>query len=143
MTFKEWHAVIQLIGQVLIVGWLVLDGMGGGAAGLDFGGVAARLCWAILAMIGLTILLTIVTVIMVSVVQREELKDEAADERDRLVAALGGRNGGAVTSSVAALSLPALALGVEPILAVYALFAAPMLGGTTDAISRLIYYRVG
>lgn len=143
MSFKEWTAVGQLVVQVLVVGWLVLDVMGGGAAGLTITDVAVRLCWAIVAMIGLNIALTILSVIVGSIVAGEELKDEKADERDIRIDAFSGRNGGYVTSSVAGLSLLALALGVDPILAVYALFAAPMLGGTTDAVSRLVYYRIG
>ena len=41
------------------------------------------------------------------------------------------------------LVFEALAFGADPTFAVYALFAAPMLGGTTDAVSRLVYYRIG
>jgi hypothetical protein len=143
MSFKEWTAVGQLIGQVLVVGWLVWDGMSGGGTGLDFAGVAVRLCWAIVAMIVLNIALTILSVIVGSILAGEELKDEKADERDHSIDARSGRNSGYVTSSAAGLSLLALALGVDPVFAVYALFAAPMLGGTTDALSRLVYYRLG
>ena len=143
MSFKEWTAVGQLIGQVLIVGWLVLDAMGGGVAGLGITDIAVRLCWAIVAMIGLNIALTILAVIVGSIVAGEELKDEKADERDISINARSGRNSGYVTSSAAGLSLLALALGADPILAVYALFAAPMLGGTTESISLLVYYRIG
>ena len=143
MSFKEWTAVGQLVGQVIIVAWLVLDAMGGGAAGLTVTDVAVRLCWAIVAMIGLNIVLTIIAVIVGSIIAREELKDEKADERDISIDAHSGRNAGYVTSSAAALSLLALALGADPILAVYALFAAPMLGGATDSVSRLVYYRIG
>lgn len=143
MSFKEWTAAGQLVGQVMIVGWLVWDGLQGGGAGLDFAGVAVRLCWAIVVMIGLNIALTIVSVIVGSILAGEELKDEKADERDLAIDARSGRNSGYVTSSAAGLSLLALALGVDPILAVYALFAAPMLGGTADALSRLVYYRIG
>lgn len=143
MSFKEWTAVGQLVGQVLVVGWLVWDGLGGGAAGLSVGELAVRLCWAIVAMIGLNVLLTVISVVVGSVLAGEELKDEAADERDLSIDARSGRNSGYVTSSCAGLSLLALALGADPLLAVYALFAAPMLGGTADALSRLVYYRIG
>ena len=44
---------------------------------------------------------------------------------------------------LAALTLLAVAFGIDPILAIYGLFAAPMLGGVTDAVSRLVYYRIG
>ena len=143
MSFKEWTAVGQLVGQVIIVAWLVLDAMGGGVAGQGITEIAVRLCWAIVAMIGLNIVLTIIAVIVGSIIAREELKDEKADERDISIDAYSGRNAGYVTSSAAALALLALALGADPILAVYALFAAPMLGGATDSVSRLVYYRIG
>jgi hypothetical protein len=143
MSFKEWTAAGQLIGEVIIVGWLVWDALGGRAAGLGITDVAVRLCWAIVAMIGLNILLTILAVIVGSIVAGEELKDEKADERDMSIDARSGRNAGYVTSGAAGLSLLALALGADPIFAVYALFAAPALGGATDSVSRLIYYRVG
>ena len=143
MSFKEWTAVGQLAGQVVIVAWLVLDAMGGGVAGLTVTDVAVRLCWAILAMIGLNIALTIVAVIVGSIVQGEALKDEKSDERDIAIDTRSSRNGYYITSSAAALSLLALALGADPVFAVYALFVAPMLGGATDSVSRLVYYRVG
>lgn len=143
MSFKEWTAVGQLVGQVLIVGWLVWDALNGGATGLDINAIAVRLCWAIVAMIVLNIVLTIVSVIVGSIIAGRELKDEKADERDIAIDARSSRNAYYVTSGAAALSLLALALGADPTFAVYALFAAPMLGGTTDAVSRLVYYRIG
>jgi hypothetical protein len=143
MTMKQWNAVIQLVGLVVVGAWLVLDGLGSGASSSDFAAVAMKLVWAIGAVIAFNILGTIVTVIVVSIVTRSELKDEKSDERDAIIDAKSMRNGGAVTSILAALSLLALAFGVAPVFAVYALFAAPVLGGATDAVSRLVYYRIG
>ena len=143
MTMKQWNAAIQLVGLVVVGTWLVLDGMGAAGPGSDFAAVAMKLVWAIGAVIIFNILGSILTVILVSIVTRTELKDEKADERDALIDAKAMRNGGAVTSVLAALSLLAVALGVAPGFAVYALFVAPVLGGATDAVSRLVYYRIG
>lgn len=143
MTMKQWNAVIQLVGLVVVGGWLVLDGLASGGPGSDFAAVATKLVWAIGGVIAFNILGTIVTVIVVGVVTRSELKDEKSDERDAIIDAKSMRNGGAVTSILAALSLLAVALGVAPVFAVYALFVSPVLGGATDAVSRLVYYRIG
>lgn len=142
MSFKEWTAIVQLAGVVLIAGWLVMDFMAGGA-NVGPAALAMKLVWAIGAVIVFNIVAIIVVTILVSIARREELKDEASDERDRAVGGKSSRNAYAVTSIVAALALVAVAFGADPVLAVYVLFAAPFLGGATDAASQLIYYRLG
>lgn len=141
MSFKEWTAVVQVAGVILIGGWVVLDALGGGWV-QPLAAVAMKLLWTIGAVIVFNIVAIIVVAILVSIAQRAELKDEKADERDRLVATRSGRNGYVVTSLGAAIALGAVAFGAEPVVAIYALFAAPMLGGATDAISQLVYYRI-
>jgi hypothetical protein len=143
MSFKEWTAVVQVVGVVVICGWLVNDVMATGLATGGVAGVAMKLVWAIGGAIVFNIVGLIIVAILVSIAQGKELKDERADERDKAVAARSSRNGYALASSFAGLSLLALAFGADPILAVYALFAAPLLGGATDAVSRLVYYRIG
>ena len=143
MTFKEWTAVIQLLSGAAVAAWLGMEAMGGGIADGTVAGVAMRLLWAIGAVIVINIVAMIVIAILVSIARREEFKDEAADERDRLVAARGSSNGYLVTSVAAALGLAALAFGADPVIGAYVLFGAPMLGGLTDAASRLVYYRIG
>ncbi len=143
MSMKEWTPVIQLVGVMLVAGWLLFDGLGGGFSTADFAAVAMRLVWVIGAAIVFNIAMTILVAIGVGIVTRAEFKDEKADERDIAIDAKSMRNGGVITSSVAALSLIAIALGVVPIFAVYALFLAPLLGGATDAVSRIVYYRIG
>jgi hypothetical protein len=142
MSFKEWTAVVQIVGVIVIGGWVVLDAFGGGAAG-PLAAVAMKLVWAIGAVIAFNIVAMIVTAILVSIAQRAELKDERADERDRSVAARSSRNGYMVTSIGAAAALLMVAFGLDPVIAIYALFVAPMLGGATDAVSQLVYYRIG
>jgi hypothetical protein len=142
MSFKEWTAVVQVVGVILVGGWVALDAIGGGAA-QPLAAVAMKLVWTIGAVILFNIVAIIIVAILVSIAQRAELKDEKADERDRWVATRSSRNGYVVTSIAAALALVAVAFGVEPVLAIYALFAAPMLGGATDAVSQLVYYRLG
>lgn len=128
---------------MLIVGWLIYEGLTGGVAEAGFAAVAMRLVWAIVAMIVFNVVAMILVMIGIGIVTRTEPTDEKVDERDISIGSKAMRNGGAVTASLAALSLLVLALGATPIFAVYALFAAPILGGATDAVSRLVYYRAG
>jgi uncharacterized membrane protein len=142
MSFKEWQAVVQILGVVAVTVWLVLDPVGVSAeAGMA--ALAWQLVWAFVALIAFNILATIVVTILVSIVRGEELKDERADERDRAIETLSSRNGYVVTSAAAALVLLPLAFGVDPSLAIYALLGAPMLGGVAHAASLLVYYRIG
>lgn len=142
MSHKEMIAGIQLVGQALVAAWLVWDLLNGGLVGATVAGVAIKLLWAIGAVIVFTIIATIVMTIAVSVARREEFKDEPADERDLLIEARSQRWSAYITSIVAALALFPLALGADPVWAVYALFAAPMIGGTVNAAYQLYYYRV-
>ena len=82
------------------------------------------------------------TDIAVSIVQREEVKDERADESYRLI------NGNAMSNSYLVLSIGVLlvliwqALGLEAVLGPYVLFGISMLAGVTFAVSQIVYYRV-
>ena len=143
MTFKEWTAAIQVLSGIAVAGWLGIEAMGGGIADGTVQGVATQLLWAIGAVIVINIVAVIVIAILVSIARGEELKDEAADERDRLVAGKANTIGYALTSIAAALGLGALAFGADPVVGAYVLFGAPMLGGIADAVSRLVYYRIG
>lgn len=140
MTFKEMMAGVQVLGVVLVGGWLIWDGVNGGTTGTT-AEIAIKLLWAVGAMIAFNVVGTVVGTILVSIVQRQELRDEPADERDHAVAARSLRNSGIATSILAALALIPLALGVDVNLAVYALFVAPVVGGTINALSELYYYR--
>jgi formate/nitrite transporter FocA (FNT family) len=143
MTFKEWNAAIMLAGQALVTGWLVNDAMRVRALEPTVAQVSRTLLWAIAAMVVFNIVGTIVVTILVSIARREALRDEAADERDRAVQMRSMRNAYVALSIGAAGSLLLLALGVDPILAAYALFSALMLAGATDSASQLYYYRFG
>lgn len=142
MSHKEMTARIQLVGQVLVTVWLVWDLLNGGLVGATVASVAVKLLWAIGAVIVFTIVATIVMTIAVSIARREEFKDEPADERDLLIETRSQRWSAYVTSVIAALALFPLAFGADPVLAVYALFGAPMIGGTVNAIYQIYYYRV-
>lgn len=141
MTFKEMMAGVQIVGVVLVGGWLAWDAATGGAAGLGLADTAIKLLWAAGALVGFNIVGTILATIVISIVQREELKDEPSDERDQTIEAKSQRNGGIATSIAAALSLIPLAMGVDGTFAVYALFVAPVIGGTVNAVFQLYYYR--
>ena len=118
MTFKEWTAVIQVGTGVAVGIWLYRDADGLMPA-------------------------TIVIAILVSIARGEELKDERSDERDHSVNRRGMRNAYLVASIGGLGVLIYLALGGNPPGAAYGLFAALMLAGMTDAVSRLVYYRIG
>ena len=140
MTSKEMMAWVQLLGVAAVGGWLGWDALNGGAVG-STAEIAQKLLWAVGAMIGFNIVGAIVGTIAVSIAQREELRDEPADERDHAVIARSQRNSGIATSIVAALALIPLALGADANLAIYALFVAPVIGGTINAVSELYFYR--
>jgi hypothetical protein len=142
MSHKEMMAGIQLVGQALVAVWLVWDLVNGGLVGATVASAAVKLLWCIGAVIAFSIIATIIMTIVVSVIRREEFKDEPADERDLLIEAKSQKWSSYVTSIVAALALFPLAFGADPVLAVYALFAAPMIGGTVNAAYQLYYYRV-
>ncbi len=143
MTYKEWVAVVQVVSAAAVALWLLADYLGPGIGDGTVASVAMRLVWAIGAVIVFNIVVTILVAIFVSIVRREELKDEQADERDRSVIARGAPNGYVVTSIAAAAGLVGLAFGADPVLGAYMLFGAPMLGGVIDALSQLVYYRIG
>ncbi|WP_297112060.1 hypothetical protein [uncultured Devosia sp.] len=140
MTSKEMMAWVQLLGVAVVGGWLGWDALNGGAVG-SAAEIAQKLLWAVGAMIGFNIVGAIIGTIVVSIAQREELKDEPSDERDHLVSAKSQRNSAIATSILAALALIPLAMGVDVTLAIYALFVAPVAGGTINAASELYYYR--
>ena len=140
MTFKEMMASVQLLGVATVGGWLVWDALNGGAVGTT-AEVAVKLLWAVGAMIAFNIVGTIIGTIVVSIIQRAELRDEPSDERDHAVSAKSQRNNAIVTSILAALALIPLAMGADANLAIYALFVAPVMGGTVNALSELYYYR--
>ncbi|HEV7345833.1 MAG TPA: hypothetical protein VGN60_09420 [Devosia sp.] len=142
MSHKEMTAGVQLAGQVLVAAWLFWDLLAGGLAGATVTGVAIKLLWVIGAVIVFTIVATIVMTIVFSIARGEAFEDEPADERDLLIEAKSQKWSSYVTSSLAALALVPLALGADPVLAAYALFGAPMIGGTIHAIYQLYYYRV-
>lgn len=143
MSFKEWTAVIQLVGAFVVAGWLALDHMGGGIGDGTLPGLAIVLLWAVGALIVFNILATVAVTVIVTIVRGEAFKDEPADERDDVIDARSSRIGYAVTSAVAALTLVPLALGVEASLAVLMLFVAPVAGGIIHAAAQLVYYRIG
>ena len=143
MTFKQWSAVIMLLGIAVIAIWLVADifwtyPTSGGAAA-----VAARLLWAGLAMIVFNIVAAIISAIVGSIVTRTEFKDVRADERDKAVYAKSMRNAYFTVSMGGLAALFAFALGYDPAVAAYAVFTGGLVAGGVGAASQLYYYRIG
>lgn len=141
MTFKELSAGVQIVGVVVVGGWLAWDVAQGGLAEMQASDIAIKLLWAVGVMVVFNVAGGVLATIIVSMVQGEELKDEPADERDMAIEARSLKNGGIATSVVAALALIPLAMGFDPKWAVYALFVAPVIGGTVNAVFQLYYYR--
>jgi hypothetical protein len=104
---------------------------------------AWEVIWAIGYSIGFNILAVIVGVIAVSILQREELKDERTDERDRMVNDRSMRNAYFVLSIGVLGVLIWQGLGLDAVLGPYALFGVSMLAGATFGVSQLYYYRMG
>jgi hypothetical protein len=141
MSFRQWNAVVALASSVLGALWLAIELSRGFPS--EIAPAAMRLVWMIGALVVLNIVGIIVAVIWVGIATREALRDEKADERDRHIGALAMRNAYCIASAGGALFILALALGVDPVIALHGLFAALLLAGATEAGSTLIYYRIG
>lgn len=140
MSYKEWQAVIQIAGVVLVLG-LLLAGVFGPLADTPLE-VARRLLWAVGAAIGFNVLATVVVSVVLTAARGEQFEDAPADERDTAIDTRSSRIAYAVTSAAAALCLVPIAMGADPLIAVLALFFAPLLGGVSHAAALLVYYRV-
>lgn len=141
MTYKELNAAVMALCGIGVAGWVAFQAVTDPVADLE--SVAWRLLYAIGLNIVINIVLMVLATIVVSVAQRQELKDEQADERDRAITDKSLRNGYFAVSIGGLAVIVALALGQGPIIAAYALFAALMVGGLIDPLSRLVYYRIG
>lgn len=141
MTFKEMNAAVMLLGAVVISVWVLLGALEDPTTTLS--AVATRLCWAVLATVVFNIVAIIVFTILISIAQGREFKEERTDERDRFVAAKAMRNGYFVASLGGLAALIVWALGYEATSGVYVLYGGLMLAGAVDAVSQLVYYRIG
>ena len=141
-THKEISAAVMVVSAIVISAWVAWEAMSAGVAA-TVPEAAWKMLWAIGYSIGFNIVAVIVGVIVVSIIEREELKDEAADERDRLVNGKAMRNGYFVLSIGVLGVLIWQALGLDAVLAPYVLFGISMLAGAVFAASQLIYYRFG
>ena len=142
MTHKEINAWVMVLGALVISAWVAVDAISGGVPP-SLPEAAWKMVWAIGYVIGFNIVAVIAGVIVVSIVQREAVKDERADERDRLVASNAMRNGYFVLSVGVAGVLVLQALGLPAELGPYALFGISMLAGGVFAASQIVYYRLG
>lgn len=141
MTYKELNAAVMILGGAGISAWVAWQAVIEPASDLE------SVAWRLLYAIGLNILINIVLMIgaaiAIGIAQREDLKDERSDERDRAIFDRSLRNGYFAVSLGGLAVIVVLAFGHGPIVATYALFAALMLGGLIDPVSRLVYYRIG
>ena len=140
MTYKELNAAVMVVCGLAVTAWVAWQALNVPAP--DVESVAWRLLYAIGLNIIINIVLMVLATIMMSVAQREELKDERSDERDRAINDRSMRNSYFAVSIGGLGVIIALASGLGPVFAAYALFAALVLGGLIDPISRLVYYRI-
>jgi hypothetical protein len=141
MTYKELNAAVMILCGVGVAAWVGWQAVVVPVADLE--SVAWRLLYAIGLNIIINIVLMILATIAVSIAQRDELKDERADERDRAISDKSMRNGYFAVSIGGLAVIVTLAMGQGPDVAAYVLFAALMIGGLIDPVSRLVYYRIG
>ena len=141
MTTKEISAWVMVISAIAVSAWIAWDATTNGVAP-SLSAAAWKMLWAIGWSIGLNIVAVIIGVIAVSIVQREEVKDERADERDKLINGKAMRNAYFVLSVGVLLVLIWQALGLEAELGPYALFGISMLAGVAFAASQIVYYRI-
>jgi hypothetical protein len=139
MALKQWNAVIELSAQALITVWLLLNA--GNAH--TIAEVATMLLWAGGTMIVLTIAGAIIVSILIGIARRDGRREDIADERDRLIFAKSMRNAYFGISVACLATLIVLAMGIDPIVAVYTLFGGGMLAGAVGSVSQLVYYRIG
>lgn len=142
MTQKEVNAWVMALSAVLISAWVGLGLASNGPAPTAQEAAVAML-WAIGYTLLFNMVAVIVGVIVLTIVQGERLKDERADERDRLVTARAMRNAYFVLSVGVGLILFGQATGLDPVVLPYLLFGISMVAGGTFALSQAIYYRVG
>ena len=141
MSVKEISAAASVLGAVVISLWVWWDAANAGVPA-EMSGVAWKMLWAIGYVIVFNIIAVIIGTILVSIAQREEVKDERADERDRLI---GGR---AMTAGYMVMSIGVLgvliwtATGLAPNLVPYALFGVSMLAGAAHGVFQLVFYRL-
>jgi nitrate reductase gamma subunit len=141
MSTKEISAFVMVLSAVVISGWVAWDAMGNGVAATA-AEAAGKMVWAIGYSIVFNIVAVIVGVIVVSVARREEVKDERADERDRLINAKSMMAGYFVLSIGVLLVLIWQAFGLAANHAPYALFGISMLAGGAFAVSQIVQYRL-
>ena len=141
-TTKEIQAGVMVVSAFVISAWVAWDATHGGLAA-SLPEAAWEVVWAIGYSIGFNILAVIVSVIVASILQGEELKDEAADERDRMISDRSMRNAYFVLSIGVLGVLIWQGLGLDVVLGPYALFGISMLAGATFGVSQLYYYRMG
>lgn len=143
MTYKEWNAIVMMISAVVIGGWMGWQfWQGGPEVSISEG------AWQVLWAIGYLIAFNIVAIVLISIIYGivrggEPLADEASDERDRSVDASAAHNAYLALSIGILGVLIGLALGIDPALAPYGLFAVCLLSGLIHAASQFIYYRIG
>ena len=141
MSYKELNAGVMILCGAGVAAWVAWQAVMIPLPDLE--SVAWRLLYAIGLNIIINIVLMVLATIVVSVAQRQELKDEQADERDRAITDKSLRNGYFAVSIGGLGVIVALALGQGPVVAAYLLFTALMVGGLIDPVSRLVYYRIG
>ncbi len=141
MGSREISAAVMVLGAVVISVWVAWDAMRGGVPA-EASAAAWKMLWAIGYSILFNIVVVIIGVIAVSIARREEVKDERADERDRMI------DGRANTLGYIMLSFGVLAVlimqanGLAANFVPYWLFGIAMIAGGGSSLAKLVLYRV-
>lgn len=141
MSSREISAAVMVLGAVVISVWVAWDALQGGVPA-DAAAAAWKMLWAIGYSILFNIVVVIVGVIAVSIVQREAVKDERADERDRQIDGRANSWGYIALSFGVLAVLILLANGLAANHVPYVLFAIAMVAGGGSSLAKLVLYRL-
>jgi len=142
MTMKEISAAVMVLSAIVFSVWVASDLLTKGAPA-EVSQAAWNMLWAIGWVIVFNIVAVIIGVIVVSIAQREEVKDERADERDKVINSRAMSTGYFVLSIGIVGVLLLMATGMQANLVPYVLFGISMLAGVAFAVSQLVLYRLG
>jgi hypothetical protein len=134
VTFKEKSAAATLLALLVIYGGYFATALG---RGLDV--PAPMIDGALARTVGTLIGLLIVFHIIIAVFDHKQ----KADERDRLIALIGDRNGGYVAGSGALGAMLMLLGQLSPGYVIHALLGALVLGEIVKIVTQLYLYRRG
>lgn len=135
MTFKEKSAAVTLAALLFVYGGYFLNALRWWRPDTPIAVIDA-------ALIGTVVTLVVVLVVAHIVVAAFDRKAEE-DERDRLIALVGDRNGGFVVGFGAVTAMIMLLAQLPPVQVIHVLLGAMVLGEIVKIVTQLWLYRRG